>query len=95
MRGGNTFEQAAAPHPNPLPTQVKRVGRGDSLLSQRWLNHLARLDQAVQVLSEFALPIRGICRGVNDDGALLLEVNGTVQVLLSGEVSLRPPGLAT
>ena len=30
------------------------------------------------------------CRGVNTDGALRLEVDGKIQHLLSGEVSLRP-----
>ena len=31
----------------------------------------------------------GVCRGINDQGALLLEVNGIVKVIYGGEVSLR------
>ncbi len=31
----------------------------------------------------------GICRGINDQGALLLEVNGVIKVIYGGEVSLR------
>ncbi|QBG35999.1 bifunctional biotin--[acetyl-CoA-carboxylase] ligase/biotin operon repressor BirA [Litorilituus sediminis] len=31
----------------------------------------------------------GICRGINNQGALLLEVNGQVQPIYGGEVSLR------
>lgn len=33
--------------------------------------------------------IRGICRGINNQGALLLEVNGKVGPIYGGEVSLR------
>lgn len=33
--------------------------------------------------------IRGICRGINTQGALLLEVNGKVGPVYGGEVSLR------
>ncbi len=32
----------------------------------------------------------GICRGINDQGALLLEVEGEVKSIYGGEVSLRP-----
>ena len=33
---------------------------------------------------------RGICRGINSQGALMLEVNGQVGPVYGGEVSLRP-----
>lgn len=32
---------------------------------------------------------KGICRGINNQGALLLEVDGTVKPIYGGEVSLR------
>jgi BirA family biotin operon repressor/biotin-[acetyl-CoA-carboxylase] ligase len=32
---------------------------------------------------------RGICRGINSQGALMLEVNGIVTPVYGGEVSLR------
>jgi len=31
----------------------------------------------------------GVCRGINDQGALLLEVDGNIQTIYGGEVSLR------
>ncbi len=40
--------------------------------------------------SDFATPGSGVCRGVDSDGALLLEVDGNIERVLSGEVSLRP-----
>lgn len=63
---------------------------GFASLQAQWMAHDAFADQAVRVLSEFAAPLDGICRGVNTDGALRLEVDGKIQHLLSGEVSLRP-----
>ncbi len=35
VRGSTTFEQAAAPHPSPLPIQVRGMGRGDNLLPRQ------------------------------------------------------------
>src|SRR5690606_29824940 len=34
----------------------------------------------------------GIARGVDDDGALLVDVNGELKRFVSGEVSVRPGG---
>ena len=62
---------------------------GFANLQDEWMASDALRDHAVQVISEFAPPLDGICRGVNPDGALRLEVNGEVRALLSGEVSLR------
>lgn len=63
---------------------------GFASLQAQWMAHDAFADQAVRILSEFAAPLDGICRGVNADGALRLEVDGKIRHLLSGEVSLRP-----
>jgi BirA family biotin operon repressor/biotin-[acetyl-CoA-carboxylase] ligase len=46
----------------------------------------------VRLLSDFAPPREGICRGADVDGALLLEVDGRIERVLSGEVSLRGAG---
>jgi BirA family biotin operon repressor/biotin-[acetyl-CoA-carboxylase] ligase len=47
--------------------------------------------QPCSLLSDFSAPRkRGICRGVGSDGALLLEIDGRVERVLSGEISLRP-----
>ncbi len=48
--------------------------------------------QRVQISG--AQPLVGVCRGVDSQGALLLETAEGVQTLFGGEVSLRPEGLA-
>lgn len=55
----------------------------------QWLARHAYMGQAVAVISDFAAPIEGLCRGIDDDGALLLETATGVQRIISGEVSLR------
>lgn len=54
-----------------------------------WLARHAFQDAPVRLLADFAPPRDGLCRGVDTDGALLLEANGRVERILSGEVSLR------
>ena len=53
-----------------------------------WHQHDLYLNQTVKIITgeneEF-----GICRGVNEQGALLLETNGQLKTLFGGEVSLR------
>lgn len=54
-----------------------------------WASRDAYADARVTLSTGFA-PLRtGICRGVDRDGALLLEVAGRIERVLSGEVSLR------
>ncbi len=55
-----------------------------------WQRRDAFSDRPVRLLSEFAPSREGICRGVDDEGALRLEVDGQIQPVISGEVSLRP-----
>ncbi len=63
---------------------------GFSALRAEWLARHAFQDACVSLASDFGTPKLGICRGVDSDGALLLEVDGRVERILSGEVSLRP-----
>lgn len=62
---------------------------GFGALRPDWLARHAFQDAPVVLLSDFAPPQHGICRGVDNDGALLLEVAGRIERVLSGEISLR------
>ena len=55
-----------------------------------WTARHAFQDAAVVLSADFGAPRQGICRGVDADGALLLESGGRIERILSGEVSLRP-----
>ena len=71
----------------------------DSVLVPVSYTHLTALRGAWQQRNAFAdLPVRivgeaealtGICAGVDEDGALLLQTQGGLRRVLSGEVSLR------
>lgn len=63
--------------------------QGFAGLRQDWLARHAYAGQAVRLLSDYAAPLEGVCRGVDDDGALLLETAAGIQRIISGEVSLR------
>ena len=63
---------------------------GFAAIRPQWLAHHAYQDARVSLSSDFGPPRAGICRGVDTDGALLLEADGRVERILSGEVSLRP-----
>lgn len=54
-----------------------------------WLARHAMQDSPVQVLFERDR-VEGICRGLDDDGALLLETASGLQRIVAGDVSLRP-----
>jgi BirA family transcriptional regulator, biotin operon repressor / biotin---[acetyl-CoA-carboxylase] ligase len=58
-------------------------------LRAEWTARHAHQDVPVRLLSDFAPPRDGICRGVDVDGALLLETAGHIDRILSGEISLR------
>jgi BirA family biotin operon repressor/biotin-[acetyl-CoA-carboxylase] ligase len=62
---------------------------GFAALRDRWSALNAYAGVPVRVISEFAVPVEGICMGVDVDGALLLETAVCVQRILSGDVSLR------
>lgn len=63
---------------------------GFASMRKEWMSRHAFQDAGVVLDSDFAAPRAGICRGVDNDGALLLEVEGRVERVLSGEISLRP-----
>ena len=63
---------------------------GFAALRDRWQALNAYAGAPVRVIAEFAVPVEGICIGVDVDGALLLETAVCVQRILSGDVSLRP-----
>jgi BirA family biotin operon repressor/biotin-[acetyl-CoA-carboxylase] ligase len=54
-----------------------------------WLARHAWQDQPVSVAAEAEAPYAGICRGVDDDGALLLETAAGLNRIYAGDVSLR------
>lgn len=63
---------------------------GFAPLRAAWMARNVHADLPVRLLSDFAPPRLGVCRGVDRDGALLLEADGRIERILSGEVSLRP-----
>ena len=58
-------------------------------LRAEWLTYHAFQNRPIRLLSDFAPPREGVCRGVDVDGALLFENDGRIERVLSGEVSLR------
>lgn len=62
---------------------------GFAALRPDWLARHAFQDASIVLLADFSSPRQGICRGVDSAGALLLEVNGRIERVLSGEISLR------
>ncbi|MEW6994834.1 bifunctional biotin--[acetyl-CoA-carboxylase] ligase/biotin operon repressor BirA [Colwelliaceae bacterium MEBiC 14330] len=61
---------------------------GLSPMLDEWHSHDAFFNKRVKLITGNRTTY-GICRGVNSQGALLLEVNGQVQPIYGGEVSLR------
>lgn len=65
---------------------------GFSLYVERFNQRDCYRHQRVQISG--AQPMAGVCRGVDQQGALLLETTDGLQSLFGGEVSLRPEGLS-
>lgn len=63
---------------------------GFASLRQEWLGRHAYQGRAVQMIADLAPRLLGTCRGVDSDGALLLETAAGVERIISGEISLRP-----
>ena len=61
---------------------------GLTAMIEEWHTHDVFLNKRVKLITGERIT-QGICRGVNNQGALLLEVNGQVKPIYGGEVSLR------
>ncbi|TDJ45114.1 MAG: biotin--[acetyl-CoA-carboxylase] ligase [Gammaproteobacteria bacterium] len=61
---------------------------GFTLLAQEWLDADYLCGRRVVALTD-SKEIFGVARGISDDGQLLLDVNGEVQRLVTGDVSVR------
>lgn len=70
--------------------QFEREGFAPFAATWREADALAGLP--VHLHGAQGLPAEGIARGIADDGALLVEHEGTVHRLIAGEVSVRPAG---
>ena len=64
---------------------------GFAALKSAWEQRNAFAELPVRISGEHAA-VDGICRGVDDDGALLLDTADGTQRILAGDVSLRPLG---
>ncbi|WP_448547313.1 bifunctional biotin--[acetyl-CoA-carboxylase] ligase/biotin operon repressor BirA [Thalassotalea fusca] len=62
---------------------------GISSMVNDWLQRDKYLNQRVTLISG-TKETTGICRGINAQGALLLEQQGAVKPIYGGEISLRP-----
>ena len=61
---------------------------GLAAMMDEWHAHDVYLNKRVKLLTGERIT-QGICRGINNQGALLLEVNGQISPVYGGEVSLR------
>ncbi|MGH8454860.1 MAG: bifunctional biotin--[acetyl-CoA-carboxylase] ligase/biotin operon repressor BirA [Nevskiales bacterium] len=68
--------------------------QGFTDIARRWMKHDLTEGKSVN-LEHDGQVISGIARGIDDDGALLLEVAGRTQRFLSGDLSLRLASGAT
>jgi BirA family biotin operon repressor/biotin-[acetyl-CoA-carboxylase] ligase len=64
---------------------------GEGFAGQRdaWLARHAYTGKAVRLLDDLAPPREGICTGVDEDGALLVQIDGRRERVIGGEISLR------
>jgi BirA family biotin operon repressor/biotin-[acetyl-CoA-carboxylase] ligase len=68
---------------------VEYGARGMAAFSEEWRDADSLAGRQVTVLHG-GRTLEGRARGVDDDGALLLEVDGVPRRIVSGEVSVRP-----
>jgi BirA family biotin operon repressor/biotin-[acetyl-CoA-carboxylase] ligase len=62
---------------------------GFAAFRESWMTRCAHLDAPVTLIGDGG-GSEGVCRGVDDDGALLLQTAAGLQRVVSGDVSLRP-----
>jgi BirA family biotin operon repressor/biotin-[acetyl-CoA-carboxylase] ligase len=63
---------------------------GFQALVGRWNAVDAYRDRPVRLTSAWDADVEGIARGVDDGGALLLDIAGERRRIIAGDVSLRP-----
>lgn len=68
---------------------VRHNEQGLVSMVEEWHKHDIYLNKSVKLLTGDRVT-KGICRGINSQGALLLDVDGEVKPIYGGEVSLRP-----
>lgn len=66
----------------------KQQDEGLSSMLEEWHKQDLYLDKKVKLITG-EREIKGICRGVNNQGALMLEVGGQIKPIYGGEISLR------
>jgi BirA family biotin operon repressor/biotin-[acetyl-CoA-carboxylase] ligase len=69
-----------------IELQLNRLRSGDSQLQQQWQNRCLLTGQTLQ-LDTPGRQLVGVCRGIDDQGALLLEVGTSVERCLTGTVT--------
>lgn len=62
---------------------------GFAAFADEWSAQHAFADEPVRILEDGRELLAGICRGVDREGALLVEVGGRIERCLSGDVSVR------
>jgi len=67
---------------------IEHQNQGLAPMLDSWHQQDVFLNKAVKLLTGERITA-GICRGINNQGALMLEVNGQVKPIYGGEVSLR------
>ncbi len=76
---------------NTLHASLLNFGdRGWSDVLPVWRQHDYLVDRSV-VVTRGAEVLRGVARGIADDGALLVEADGRVLPIMAGDVTLRAP----
>lgn len=95
-----TLDEAATVLPSPnillarlltaLHRQLSDFARhGLAGCRREWLVRHAWTGRPVRALMDFGAPVDGLCHGIDEDGALLLETTAGMQRIVSGDVSLR------
>jgi BirA family biotin operon repressor/biotin-[acetyl-CoA-carboxylase] ligase len=67
---------------------MQHQSTGLSVMMDEWHRQDFFLNKNVRLLTGEKQTL-GICRGINNQGALLLEIDGQIKTIYGGEVSLR------
>ena len=69
-----------------LELQLRKLRSGDSQLQRRWQERCLLTGQTIHVDTP-SRQLVGVCRGIDDHGALLLEIGASVERCLAGVVT--------